>query len=218
MTSNNSQTFSDRYLKNLLTGNRAVCSSIAHEYLAGNPSIQDLYEDVFKVALYEIGRLWETNKITVATEHLATAITEGILNEMFEQIISEKRYNKKVVVACVENEYHQVGIKMVADVFELNGWESFFLGAGIPIAELIGFVHQVKPDILAISLSVYFNYSNLVKMLESLRIEFPGLQLLLGGQAFGHLSPDSLKEFGNIIIIKDLYLLEKFISTINANH
>ena len=49
-----------------------------------------------------MGRLWETNRITVAVEHLATAITEGILNELFEQIISGKRYSKKVAVACTE--------------------------------------------------------------------------------------------------------------------
>jgi methanogenic corrinoid protein MtbC1 len=218
MVTINSININEKFLSNLIDGNRSNCSALAHEYLAKNHSIQDLYEEVFKTALYEVGKLWENNKITVATEHLATAITEGILNELFEQIVSGKKYNKKVVVACVENEQHQVGIKMVADIFELKGWESFFLGTGIPTTELVKFIRETKPDILAVSLSVYFNFSNLLKMLEVIRREFPNLQILLGGQALTRLSGEALQRLGHIIILSDLYMLEKYIDTINANH
>lgn len=209
--------FANDYLQNLLIGNRAACSLITQQYLTQNPSFKDLYEEVFKVALYEVGRLWETNKITVATEHLATAITEGILNELFEQIISGKKYNKRVVVACVDNEQHQVGIKMVADVFEMKGWESFFLGTGIPVSELVIFIRETQPDLLAISLSVYLNFANLLRMMEILRTEFPELQIILGGQALKHLSSEDLLRFGNVILLSDLYVLEKYIDTINSN-
>jgi len=205
------------FLQNLLKGNRSNCSAIARKYLEQNPSIKDLYEEVFKVSLYEVGRLWETNQITVATEHLATAVVEGILNDLFEQIVPKKKYSKKVVVTCVENEKHQVGIKMVADVFEMKGWESFFLGTGIPTSELVKFIRETQPDILAISLSVYFNFANLLKMLELLKSEFPELQIILGGQAFSHASDETIQRLGNVIFLPDLYLLEKYIETINAN-
>ena len=205
------------YLQNLLKGNRNKCSAIAHQYLEQNPSIKDLYEEVFKVSLYEVGRLWETNQITVATEHMATAVTEGILNELFEQIVPKKKFNKKVVVTCVENEKHQVGIKMVADIFEMKGWESSFLGTGIPTSELVKFIRETQPDLLAISLSVYFNFANLLKMLELLRCEFPDLQIILGGQAFSRASDEAILRLGNVLFLPDLYVLEKYIETINAN-
>ncbi|MFA9390387.1 MAG: B12-binding domain-containing protein [Prolixibacteraceae bacterium] len=207
----------EQYLAYLLKGNRADCSSIAHEYLAQNPSIEDLYEEIFKEALYEVGRLWENNKITVASEHMATAITEGILNELFEQIITVKKFHKKVVVACVENEQHQVGIKMVADIFEKNGWDSYFLGTGIPTSELLKFIHEKEPDLLAISLSIYFNFNLLMKMLENIKAEFPNLQIILGGQAINQLKGEALSRLENTIILSDLYVLEKYIKTINNN-
>ncbi len=216
-TSNTSEEFVSEYLESLLKGDRRNCSNLAHEYLAQNPSVKDLYEEVFKKALYEVGLLWENNKITVATEHIATAITEGILNELFEQIVSGKKFNKKVVVACVENEQHQVGIKMVADIFELKGWESFFLGTGIPTSELVKFIHEVKPDILAISLSVYYNFASLLKMLGILKAEFPTLQIILGGQAVGKLSGEAQQRLEDVIVLSDLYMLEKYIETINTN-
>ena len=53
-------------------------------------SIKIIYEKLFKISLYKIGELWEYNKISVATEHLASAIVESILNENYLQIISEE--------------------------------------------------------------------------------------------------------------------------------
>ncbi|HOO85574.1 MAG TPA: cobalamin-dependent protein [Prolixibacteraceae bacterium] len=215
MASTELDNVTNEFLQGLLKGDRAKCSALAHEYLAQNPSIKDLYEKVFKVALYEVGKLWENNKITVATEHMATAITEGILNELFEQIISSDRTNKKVVVACVEGEKHQVGIKMVADMFEMKGWESFFLGPGIPTGELIKFIHQTEPHVVAISLSIYFNYANLVKMVEAIRTEFPEILLLVGGQAFTRITNNELEKIPKLVMLSDLNMLEQFIDSLN---
>ncbi|MHC1781087.1 MAG: B12-binding domain-containing protein [Bacteroidales bacterium] len=203
------------FLNELLKGNRAGCSAIAAAYHKNNPSIKDLYEEVFKVALHEVGLLWENNKITVATEHIATAIVEGIMNEYFEQIISDKRFNKKVVLACVENELHQVGVKMVADIFEMKGWESYFLGAGIPVNELVKFIRETKPDLLAISLSIYFNFTALLNMVEIIRREFPELQLIVGGQAFSKVNSQDVAQLGGVLKFNDLYMLEKYIDAIN---
>lgn len=207
--------FSNEFLTNLLLGNHRECSAIAHRFLNENNSVNDLYEKVMKVALYEVGKLWEQNQITVAAEHLATAITEGILNELFEQVISDKRVNKKVVLTCVESEKHQVGIKMVADVFEMNGWESFFLGTGIPVEELIRYLHEIKPDVLAISLSIYFNYQKFVKTISMVRGDFPELFIIVGGQAFNHLSGEDLQKKYETLLFTDLYLLEQFIKSMN---
>lgn len=201
------------FLKNLLSGNRSECSEITRKYLDINPSIEDLYEDLFRVSLYMVGTLWETNKISVATEHMATAITEGLLNELYEQNISQKRHSKSVVLACVENEKHQVGIKMVGDIFEKNGWETFFLGAGLPTGELIRYINQSNPTMLAVSLSVYFNFPNLLKMLTALRSAFPDLPIIVGGQAIKSVNAANLPI--GCRVFDNLYQLETYIENLN---
>jgi len=213
-----SENSSNEFLQNLIKGNRSACSTIVRQQLITNPSIKDLYEELLRKSLYEIGKLWETNKISVATEHVATAIVESILNEQFEQLISAKRFNKKVIVACIEKEQHLVGIKMVADVFEMNGWESFFLGNGIPNNELIRYVFEIKPDILALSLSIYFNYSSLLHLLDLLREEFPDLMIILGGQALQQSTQQDFNNYSNLLLFTDLYVLEQFIKSLNNNH
>jgi len=207
-------TLTSDFLKFLLSGNRKMCSAITKQYLSTNPSVKDLYEEVFKDALYEVGRLWETNKISVATEHMATAITEGILNELYADFDIPAVENKKVVLTCVENELHQVGIKMVADVFEMNGWESLFIGTGIPISQLIQFIKQENPMILAISMSIFFNYQNLAKMIVVLKNEFPDTVIVVGGQAFKHIKEGGLDKETGVKYISDLYELDYYLKTI----
>jgi methanogenic corrinoid protein MtbC1 len=209
----NSSDFAARYLENLIQGNRQICSDIVQEYLAQNASILDLYEQVIKVSLYEVGRLWETNQISVAIEHLSTAITEGILNELFERIISKKKLNRKVVVACMENEHHQVGAKMVADTFEMHGWESFFPGTGLSVPALISYIQEKKPDLIAVSLSIYFNAAGLLNLLETLRNNFPAIQILVGGQALSYLDKETAGKIEKVVMLPDLYLLESFITS-----
>jgi methanogenic corrinoid protein MtbC1 len=204
----------DNYFVNLLSGNRKEASKICHHFLEDGNSIKSLYELVMKPALYKVGLKWERNEITVASEHLATAITEGILNELYSQVIPDAYSGKKVVLACVEKEEHQVGIKMVADVFELNGWESYFLGTGFPTSELVKFMKEVQPKLLAISLSVYFNFKNLRNMIQVINAQFPDLPILVGGQAFRQSSGNSLDEFKNIRYFPDLNELENYIITL----
>ena len=210
--------FPNEYLKNLLQGNRKICLSIANEYIAQKHTYPELYEEIIRTSLYEVGRLWETKQISIATEHLATSITESILSELFGQIIVKERINRKVVVACVQNENHQVGAKMVADTFEMLGWDSFFLGNGIPDEDLVEFIHETRPDLIAISLSIYLNFSHFQRLLERLKLEFPDLQIIAGGQAFRYITPEITARLSNILLFPDLYLLEKYILFLNSKN
>jgi methanogenic corrinoid protein MtbC1 len=201
----------EMFLESLLSGNRKEAHEICVTFLNNGNKIIELYEQLIKPALYEVGKLWEQNKISVATEHLATAITEGILNSLYAGIIPEKYNGRKVVIACVDNEEHQVGIKMVADIFELYQWESFFLGTGFPVSELSKYIQEVKPELIAISLSVYFNFSSLRYMLNELRSSFPKTKIILGGQALNHISDSIFNEWVDVTVLPDLNKLEEFI-------
>ena len=143
----------------------------------------------------------ENNKISVATEHLASAIVEAILNELYAIIASKKNINKKVIACCVENEFHQIGIKMINDVFEMNNWKAHFLGSNLPTKDLIKFIDIVKPNLLAISLSIYFHLPILDTMLSRIREEFKDLPIIIGGQAFQHGGEEILKSHNNVIYL-----------------
>lgn len=215
MNENLVKSVNEEFLDLLLKGNHSSCSELVRKYLNDKITINELYEDVFKKALYDIGELWEYNKISVATEHLSSAIVEGLLNELYVNVVCDNKINKTVVVACVENEFHQIGIKMISDLFEMNGWNSYFLGANTPTKELIDFMKTVKPDLLALSLSIYFHFPVLENMIDAIRKDFPDMQILVGGQAFRHGGRSILEKYRNIIYKHDLPSTELFIKNYN---
>ncbi|MDD4921540.1 MAG: cobalamin-dependent protein [Bacteroidales bacterium] len=200
------------FLSALLSGNRVIASRVIFDLLGKDVPINDIYEKVIKQALYKIGDFWEAGSISVATEHLASAIVQAIQNELYSSIISQKKIPKTVVLACVENEQHQIGIKMVADVFEMNEWNSHFLGAGVPLVDLIRFMKNSQPHLLALSVSMHYNLLNLETALQAIRKEIPDLFILIGGQAFNKGGYELFLNHSNVLYFNGLYELESFLS------
>lgn len=173
-----------RYLAALLSGNRADARVCFEHWLAATPDLRTLYEDLVMRSLYDVGELWEHGKISVATEHLATAISESLLNLTYPQLFTRPRVNRSAVIACVANEYHQIGGKMVADLFELHGWRGYFLGANTPLADAHSLIAEKRPDVVALSVASSLNLPRLIAAATELRQAFPTVPILTGGQAF----------------------------------
>lgn len=174
----------DQFLNALLNGKRQECHQIVTELVHQNTNIRTIYIDLFQKSLYEIGALWEQNKISVAVEHLATATIEGLLSILYPQLFGAEHCGKKAIISCAVNEYHQIGGKMVADIFEINGWDTHFLGANTPIESLLQHIQDYQPDVLALSLAMYSNLPKLLKTTDIIRGNYLHLDIVFGGQAF----------------------------------
>ncbi len=172
------------YLASLLRGSKSECLNIVTTLLENKIEIRELYTELFQKSMYRVGELWEINEISVSREHLATAITENMLSVTYPYLFTGVKSDKTAIISCTANEYHQLGGKMVADIFELNGWDAYFLGANTPVKELLQFIDEIKPDLIGVSLAVYFNLPALKVTLEAITSHFQNLDILVGGHAF----------------------------------
>lgn len=170
------------YLDCLLAGDSAGCEEVLRDLLLRGSETLELYEELFQRSLYQVGELWERNLVSVAVEHLATAITERLLPLVYERALSSARTGRRILIACAESESHQLGGRIVADLFELQGWDSEFLGAGTSTADLIREVEATRPDVVGLSLSIDSHLRELERTLIALRAGQPELPILLGGQ------------------------------------
>ncbi len=89
---------------------------------------------------------------------------------------------KSILVGSVERELHQVGAKMVCDFMEIEGWNTFYLGASTPTNEMLSFIEENRPDLVGLSMSIYFNLPGLQKMMNAINSAFPDMPILIGGQ------------------------------------
>jgi len=200
----------DVFLSALLRGNRIECQEIMKEFRKTNPSIIELYEELFMKSLYKVGDLWEYNKVSVIIEHMATSITEGLMNDLFPEVMSLERKNKKIVIACVQNEEHQVGGKMVADIFEKNSWDTFYLGDNTPTVELVKYCDLIKPDLIGLSISIYSNIPFLIDEINSLRT-VTNIPIIIGGQALIKVGVEITEKFQDVFYFANLESVENYI-------
>ena len=201
-------TLYETYLKSLLNGDREACLKIVTTLLEKKIEIRELYSNLFQKSLYRVGELWERNEISVAREHLVTSITEGLLSSTYPYIFSGEQTAKKVIISCTANEYHQLGGKMVADIFELHGWDAYFLGANTPAKELLSLIDEMNPDLVGLSLAIYFNVPAMKTTLEIIRAHFQNLDILVGGHAFSYGGTDILKTVSGTNYLESLAQLE----------
>jgi methanogenic corrinoid protein MtbC1 len=176
----------EQYVAAQLAGDRrGAVRLLLDRGLNGGLSVVSLYLNVIQAAQYRIGDLWQQNRITVAQEHLATAISQVAVAELYRALSCEPPNGRRALVSCVGGELHELGTRITADFLEMAGFDVRYLGANVPTDTLVGTVREDPPDLLVCSVTMTFHIDSLRQMLLQAReAATSGLRLAVGGRAF----------------------------------
>jgi methanogenic corrinoid protein MtbC1 len=185
------------YVQAILQGNRKAALAVAFESLRKNPDVIDTYVHVLQSAMYEVGRRWEANRITVAEEHMATAITQYVLSQLYARLEPSGTQRGKAVITGVQGELHQVGANIVADALEADGWDVRFLGTNTPPAGVLQAIDQHGATLFGISATMLFSVPAVISLVSQVKERMGARcpKILLGGSAF-RASPQLIEEVG----------------------
>lgn len=185
------------YVQAILRGDRQAACGVAHEALRTTGSLPQLYLEVIEPAQHEVGRLWETNVITVADEHMATAVTQFVMAQCFPLMERPLLCHGKMVLTGVEEELHHVGANMVADVLEAHGWDVRFLGTNLPHGGILQAIREHQPDWVGVSATTLLSLPQVSQLIAEIRSTFgeSGPRVVVGGSAF-RASPEAWREVG----------------------
>lgn len=174
----------DRYLALQLKGDRrGAVRLLVEEGLGRGVPVPELQFEVIQAAQREIGRLWEENRISVAQEHLATAISQVALAQLYQATVGQPRSGKTILVACVDGELHDFPARLLADHLDLQGYDVRFLGASVPIDDLLGFIEAERPHLVALSVTMSFHAEKLRETVRAVKARFPVMPVVAGGHA-----------------------------------
>lgn len=175
------------YLRAIRAGDRRGAFAVIDQAREAGLEVAAIYLDVFQPALREIGRLWQENEISVADEHLATAITQAAMARLYEQVFAwTSNGGPTLIAACADVERHEVGLRMLCDLLELRGWHTRYLGSSVPNESLVSMVRQQRPDVVALSVAIVPHLPRLRSMVGAVR-EAMGADcplVLVGGRPF----------------------------------
>ena len=147
-----------------------------------------LYDDYLRPALNEFVCDSTDEDFCIWKEHTRTSIVRTILEATYPYLIEAKKdvnkNNKKVVVVCPSEEFHEVGAMIVTNHFLLSGFDAMFIGANTPKHDILAAVKSLKPDFLALSVTNYYNLVITKQITEQVKAAYPNVKIILGGLAF----------------------------------
>jgi methanogenic corrinoid protein MtbC1 len=188
-------------LEALIKGDREKAWTGIVQAVASGVQARDIYLQVFQQVLRETGRLWQIRRLSIAQEHYVTASTLEFISRLRTQILStgskSRRKGKVLVAGCVSDELHDVGIRMVTDFFELDGWDTYFIGGNTPAQSMLEAVRERNADVVAVSSTMASHIPVVHYLTRSLRADpkTRGVKIIVGGYPFT-LVPDLWKQIG----------------------
>jgi methanogenic corrinoid protein MtbC1 len=178
------QELAETYVNVQLRGDRRAALHFVDRLVHEGHSVADIQQHVIAAAQRQIGRMWEESRIGVAQEHMATAISQLALAQLYRYAQPLPTRGRKVVVACVEGELHEFPARLVADALDLAGYDTRFLGADVPTGSLLAVLEQESPNLLALSITMPFHGAALLRQVKSVRDHTGGLlPIAVGGLA-----------------------------------
>ena len=172
------------YLEALLTADHGAALALAETLLEEGMPYRELCLTVIQPAMHEVGRLWQRTEISVAQEHMATAITQTVMARLFADN-SPKRPDRSLIVCGTPGELHSLGARMIADFAQLEGWKTFYVGPSVPSDDLISLIEAKEPMALALSTSVPINLADAKACVAAVKDLHPDLWVIVGGRAYG---------------------------------
>jgi methanogenic corrinoid protein MtbC1 len=182
----------DEFTQALIEGDGAKAKSVTHKMIKSGHGLIDIGVGMMQPALYEVGLQWQANRISVAQEHLAVAISQNMLARAMMVEEYAEPVGKKALFACIENNFHCFGLRIISDAVEIKGWDVDYLGADTPSSAVITHIDQRQPDMVGLSASMPGQLVAMSSLIDNIKSEFGPAKpdIVVGGQAlswFDHL-------------------------------
>lgn len=194
----------DAYLQALLDRSAPRARDVVDAVLGSGVPVEDLYSEVLAPALQQVGHLWAMDELNVAQEHYATSVTQAIINTLAAEAPAATGQGRLAIVTSTPDELHLLGVQMVADVLQREGWEVVNLGAATPSADLVELVESECPDLVALSASTAGRLPGVADVLGALSELDPRPLIAVGGAIFTGPTADYARETGADLVLPGL--------------
>lgn len=156
-------------------------------------------EEVASPSIREIGHGWREGTISVGQEHLATAVFRQVLGWIIDTFEVQEP-TTRLLVATPPGQIHELGALLAAATAAAEGWDVVYLGADLPVSDLLNAARQTRVRAVALSVVLVTDISELIEDLKQIRQGLePQVRLFVGGAAAGR-QPDEFRAVGAQVI------------------
>lgn len=161
-------------------------------------SVAELYEKILSPALTNVIEEYPDTDDLIWREHIRSGIVRTIIESAYPYVIEERKEpnGDQVIVMCPEYEDHELGARMAADFYRLEGFDTTFVGARTPLSTIVKALQIEKPTYLVISVTNFYNIISLKRTVSSLKEALnEDITIVLGGRAI-NANPEAVNFVG----------------------
>lgn len=171
----------------LISFDAGTADRILSEAFSLHPFEQVLLE-LIQPVLVDVGERWHRGEINVASEHFATEFMRRKLASLIN-IFESVATRETIVVGCAPGELHDIGILFASLFLVRRGWKVIYLGARVPMSDLLDTIDTIRPDMVCLSATTVDSAAALLDVADKVTAQYPLVRFGYGGRVF-NLNPE----------------------------
>ncbi len=170
-----------RYLDAAVAGDYEGAIGVCRGMIEGGVDLATVVRSLLAPAMWRVGDLWMSGKVTVAQEHRVTAVTEAVVQSLLADS-TNSRAQARLLLTGPEGDWHVLPGRMLAVILRQLGWDVLQLTPGLPPDELVTLARAEQGHVAGISCSLPGSLVAAWQSISALREA--GFRVVAGGRAF----------------------------------
>ena len=162
-----------------------LSSILVNLHLHGR-SVGAIADGFLCAAMRRVGDLWHAGELSVAQEHVATRTATVALEKLRGVLGAPEGEGPEALCCSVEDDFHELPLRLAALTLEARGFAVFNLGASTPFNALSEAVERFRPDLVCVSSTLLVRLDRVVYEYAAFRkaARLSGASVVLGGAGF----------------------------------
>lgn len=166
--------------KKLTEGNIHDAVIIYEEYVKIF-NIVSFFDKILKPVMYKIGDDWANDKISIATEHVASNVAQTLVKIIMDKVLDSG--NKKKILICVPlGEEHSLGCDVLETYLSSKGYKTYNIRTSIPTESILSFIDNNNPDVVLVSITLEDNLAAGQRLVRKIK-DHRDIPIFIGGFA-----------------------------------
>jgi excisionase family DNA binding protein len=138
----------------LLDGRDEELSALLVNLHLHGQSVGAIADSFLCAAMRRVGDLWHAGELSVAQEHVATRTATNALQKLQAVLDAPVEEGTRALCCSVEDDFHDLPLRLAALTLEAVGVEVFNLGMNTPFFALTEAMERFRPDVVCVSSTI----------------------------------------------------------------
>lgn len=176
----------ERLFEALITGSRPAARDLVEQARAEGLPAEHVLTDLFWPLYETIETLHRQDQLSQLSYRLASRLLRVLVDQGSQALDRPAPIGRTVFAVSGPSEGDEMGAQLAVDLLEARGYDVTYAGGGIPNDEIMGQIHESRPDIFLTFATAPTDLPEIRALIDNLHEigACPDLQIAVGGGVF----------------------------------